>query len=142
MPDQKIDLLPTSRIISIAQEKGVNFGKGNPHERIRYFIKAGLLPHTQKRTVFSDKLKPELAGHLPLWSVDRLVHLQSLLDQGFTVTEIKKNFDSGLTELHSPQHPWNGSQQIPSSLNTSEGINVDQNPVAPTTRPAEMALID
>ena len=42
-------LIPTKKIIELAQRLGVDFGAGNPEERIRYYIKLGLLPHAVRK---------------------------------------------------------------------------------------------
>lgn len=45
----KESLLPTENIINLAKKAGVDFGPGNANERIRYFIKLGILPHAIRK---------------------------------------------------------------------------------------------
>ena len=42
-------ILPTDQIIDHARKAGVDFGPGDPAERIRYFIKLGILPHMVRK---------------------------------------------------------------------------------------------
>src|SRR3990172_4049830 len=73
-------LLPLEKIISLAKKNGVKFGSGNAKERIRYFIKLGILPHAVRKV--STRLRTtdyrlQTSGasapiaHLPYWTVDR-----------------------------------------------------------------------
>ena len=42
--DTPNNLITTSELIILAKNAGVKFGFGDPKNRIRYFIKSGLLP--------------------------------------------------------------------------------------------------
>src|SRR3990167_2487224 len=91
-------LLATEVIIKIAKSQGVDFGTGNTQERIRYFIKLGLLPlavrksnvksQSQKNSSLSTLTKDSPVGHLPNWTVERLKYIQKLYDQGFSYPKI------------------------------------------------------
>lgn len=117
-------LLPTSEIISLAKKGGVNFGTGNPSERIRYFIKLGLLPHAVRK--LPDYQTTQLptnpiglptkdfsaseasangatpvglpakafspVGHLPAWTIDRLIEISQFNTQGLTFPQIAHKF--------------------------------------------------
>ena len=48
-------LLPLEKIISLAKRNGVKFGSGNAKERIRYFIKLGILPHAARKSTVKVK---------------------------------------------------------------------------------------
>src|SRR3990172_3690213 len=80
------ELLPISEIIKRALERGVDFGSGNPENRIRYYIKFGLLPHA-KRKSFNDAA-PTAAFKLEV--VDRIVQIEKLRKRGKSVTEQKQ----------------------------------------------------
>ena len=43
-------LIPFDEVITRAKRLGVNFGKGNPLNRLRYYTKIGLLPHAKRRS--------------------------------------------------------------------------------------------
>src|SRR3989344_6250435 len=70
-------LLPLEKIISLAKKNGVKFGSGNAKERIRYFIKLGILPYAVRKV--SNRLQTtdyqlQTTGasapvaHLPYWT--------------------------------------------------------------------------
>ena len=42
-------LIPTEKIIALARARNVDFGPGDANERIRYFIKLGILPHQKRK---------------------------------------------------------------------------------------------
>lgn len=42
------NLIPFDEVVSRAKHAGVDFGKGNPFNRLRYYTKIGLLPHAKK----------------------------------------------------------------------------------------------
>src|SRR3989344_812109 len=101
-------LLPTQQIIKLAQGAGVDFGTGDPAERIRYFIKLGILPHMVRKVPAKDgsasggnyqttqpaspAKRGELpnypttqsVGHLPTGSVKTLVEVESLKRSGLS----------------------------------------------------------
>src|SRR3989344_4401576 len=109
-------LLPTSEIIDIAKKSGVDFGPGNPNERIRYFIKLGILPHTVRKSTGQSKNKSSVdsplstltnysitglhakaqapAGHLPFWTIARLTQIDSLKKAVFCYPKIAKKIKS------------------------------------------------
>lgn len=78
-------LIPTTEVIQKAIARGVSFGYGDPKNRIRYFIKNGLLPNqTRKR---DGKIVTAL---MPKYSVDLLVNIQTLQDEKkLSISEIK-----------------------------------------------------
>src|SRR3989344_4762338 len=87
-------LIPTSQIVKLAKIGGVDFGPGNPLERIRYFIKLGLLPHAVRKlpqTTNGKQLKANsysTMGHLPYWTVKRLVQIDKLYKRGLSYPQI------------------------------------------------------
>lgn len=115
-------ILPTSTIIELARQQGVDFGPGNPQERIRYLIKLELLPHQIRKTLkgnearivkrqavtsdHSNRQTPEATsivtdkrlainspvGHLPYWTIDRLKEIDQLLKQGSSFPQIATRF--------------------------------------------------
>src|SRR3989344_5027137 len=94
-------LLPLEKIISLSKKNGVKFGSGNAKERIRYFIKLGILPHAARKV--STRLQTtdyqlQTTGasapvaHLPYWTVDRLIQIHELTEKGLTIRKIAQNF--------------------------------------------------
>ena len=99
-------LLPLEKLIALAKKNGVNFGSGNAKERIRYFIKLGILPHAVRRMpsatskIRSSKFETRSSvpaqpvAHLPYWTVERLIQIHELCEKGLTFRKIAKNFAS------------------------------------------------
>lgn len=76
-------LLPYSEIITLAKKVGVDFGKGYPYNRLRYYTKIGLLPRAQRKSFGAS---PE--GCYPSWVVDKLVDVDRKLKSGATIQAI------------------------------------------------------
>lgn len=93
-------LLPTETIIELAKYEGVGFGTGDPGERIRYFIKLGLLPNAIRKTPhinhilksFTPNLSPTPTGHLPFSVVEKLVKIDRLNKRGLAFPQIAQRF--------------------------------------------------
>ena len=88
-PNQQQDFAPdtplsTEKIIEIAKEAGVDFGPGDAAERIRYFIKLGILPHAIRKSKKDENNQSISApvGHLPAWTVKRLAQVDKLYKKG------------------------------------------------------------
>ena len=80
------DFISIDKLIRQAKTKGINFGSGDPYNRLRYYTKIGWLPHMIRR---SDR-RGNISGHYPAWSVDRLVMIENLKSQGYTNEEISE----------------------------------------------------
>jgi len=66
--------------------KGVDLGKGDPYNRLRYYTKIGWLPHMiRKRSE-----NAEIAGHYPTWVVDTIVEIEKLKNKGLSNIEISR----------------------------------------------------
>ncbi|OGC51326.1 hypothetical protein A2709_01320 [candidate division WWE3 bacterium RIFCSPHIGHO2_01_FULL_43_9] len=89
MEDQKRDLMSIENLIQSAIKKGVDFGKGDPYNRLRYYTKIGLLPHMQRKTV-----NGELIGHYPNYALDLLVEVEKLKSLGFSNQEVSQKIKS------------------------------------------------
>ena len=61
----------------MAKKEGVDFGKGDPYNRLRYYTKIGWLPHMERK--MSDD--GEVKGHYPNWVLERLVLIDKLKKQ-------------------------------------------------------------
>src|SRR3989344_4683732 len=81
-------LLSTEKIIELAKEAGVDFGPGDAAERIRYFIKLGILPHAVRKTpdptlsTTHYPLPTTPVGHLPAWTIKRLIQADKVYKKG------------------------------------------------------------
>lgn len=99
------EFISIDKLIKQAKSKGVNFGSGDPYNRLRYYTKIGWLPHMVRK---ADK-KGEIKGHYPLSSLKTLVFIEELKSQGASNEEITKKLDSRskkdsiVTSLKSPE---------------------------------------
>ena len=80
------EYISIDKLIKLAKSRGVNFGSGDPYNRLRYYTKIGWLSHMIRR---SDR-RGNIKGHYPIWSVDRLVLIEDLKSQGYTNEEISE----------------------------------------------------
>lgn len=71
-------------VIERAKNLGVDFGKGNPKNRLRYYAKSGLLPPA-KRKIFEGRLP---TGAYPESVINTLVNIDQGLRQGKTIHKI------------------------------------------------------
>lgn len=79
------NLISTENLIKQAKKRGVNFGKGDPYNRLRYYTKMGWLPHMVRKKGERDE---EVKGHYPAWAVNRLVLIEELKSRGYTNEEV------------------------------------------------------
>ncbi|KKR50749.1 MAG: hypothetical protein UT84_C0007G0020, partial [Candidatus Curtissbacteria bacterium GW2011_GWA1_40_16] len=117
-------LLPTDKIIALAKSAGVDFGPGNPAERIRYFIKLGILPHAQRRSYLdpASNLPTAPIGHLPYSSVKKLIEVDRLYKTGKTYPQIAQKLNEeekqalAAKEQQTKTKGIKNSQQAPQAL--------------------------
>ena len=99
------ELISIDKLIKTAKSKGVNFGSGDPYNRLRYYTKIGWLPHMVRK---SDK-NGNIKGHYPTSCVDKLVLIEDLKSQGLSNEEIsnkirkRSRFQDFLEILSSPE---------------------------------------
>mgnify|MGYP001354191365 CR=1 FL=1 len=68
------NLISIDNIIAGAKKQGINFGKGDPYNRLRYYTKIGWLPHMVRK---ADK-KNTITGHYPDWALRHLILIEQL----------------------------------------------------------------
>jgi DNA-binding transcriptional MerR regulator len=78
-------LIKIDELIKRAKFFGVDFGKGDPKNRLRYYTKIGLLPHALRKS-FNGKI----VGAYPEWVLKRLVEIDKQLKEGKSIQEIKR----------------------------------------------------
>ncbi len=103
MPQNKENnLISIDEVIFRAKKRGVDFGKGNPRERLRYLTKIGLLPHA-KRKSFNGR-SPN--GAYPEYVIELLVEIDQKLKLGKSIQEIKREKEEKiLTEVPYTYYP-------------------------------------
>ena len=98
------ELISIDKLIKQAKSKGVDFGSGDPYNRLRYYTKIGWLPHMIRKT---DK-KGDIKGHYPSSAIEKLLLIEDLKSQGFSNDEITKKLtnkgkiDDVISSLKSP----------------------------------------
>src|SRR3989337_3439754 len=81
------NLIPFDEVINLARLKGVDFGKGDPYNRLRYYIKIGLLPKAVRKSF--NGLPP--TGALPIETVDKLVEIDNQIKSGESIQSVVKS---------------------------------------------------
>lgn len=80
------NLISIDDIILRAKNRGIDLGKGDPRERLRYLTKIGLLPHA-KRKSFNGQ-PPN--GAYPEYVIELLTEIDKKLKTGNSIQELKK----------------------------------------------------
>ena len=99
------EYISIDKLIKQAKSKGVNFGSGDPYNRLRYYTKIGWLPHMTRKADKQGKIK----GHYPVSSIDSLLLIEKLKSEGASNEQISKELankskkDSLITYIKSPE---------------------------------------
>lgn len=83
------DLISLESLIKEAEERGVDFGKGDPYNRLRYYTKIGWLPHMIRKKDDNGRI----SGHYYSWAIDRLITIEEFKKQGLSNDEISKKLN-------------------------------------------------
>ena len=81
------NLISIDEVIIRAQKLGVDFGSGDPRNRLRYYTKIGLLPYAQRRS-FNNNNLPQ--GAYPADVVKLVVEIDRQLKNGKSIQELKR----------------------------------------------------
>jgi hypothetical protein len=87
------DLLSLEQIIEKAKELGVEFGKGDPYNRLRYYTKIGWLPHMERK-LDEETESSVTRGHYPKWVLKRLLLIENLKKKGLTNEQVAKKLET------------------------------------------------
>ncbi len=63
--------IPVEKIIEMAKREGIDLGKGDPYNRLRYYTRLGWIPHMRR-------LGKNLKGHYPKQTLNTLKQIQKL----------------------------------------------------------------
>lgn len=96
MADENINLISIEELIKKAKKAGVNFGKADPYNRLRYYTKISLLPHMERRKAKNGDIK----AFYPADSLDRLIRIEDLKLKGMANEDIIELFEK---EANSPK---------------------------------------
>jgi DNA-binding transcriptional MerR regulator len=80
------ELISIEHLIEEAKTKGIDFGKGDPYNRLRYYTKIGWLPHMVRKKDENGNTR----GHYYHSAIDRLVTIETLKAKGLSNDEISK----------------------------------------------------
>ncbi len=78
--------LSVEELLAEAANRGVDFGKGDPYNRLRYYTKMGWISHMTRMKEDDGKTK----GHYPESTIDRLVLIQKYKEEGISNEEIER----------------------------------------------------
>lgn len=115
--------LSIKEVVLRAEARGVNFGKGDPKNRLRYFTKVGLLPHAQRQSF--DGNSPSAA--YPESVVNLLVEIDQKLRDGKTVQAILREKREEVRKVSS------------NPVITFLPFSLRRHSISPTTLPASFA---
>jgi hypothetical protein len=83
-----MDFVSVEKLIKILKEKNINFGKGNPYNRLRYYTKIGWLPHMTRK----KNEEGVITGHYPTSIIDTIEKIELLKQEGRSNEEINLTF--------------------------------------------------
>jgi len=73
-------------LIKLAKKEGIDLGKGDPYNRLRYYTKMGWLPHMIRKA----NAKGDIEGHYPSWAVETLKNIHLLKNEGSSNEQIEQ----------------------------------------------------
>lgn len=80
------ELISLENLVEEAKKRGIDFGKGDPYNRLRYYTKIGWLPHMVRKKDENGNTR----GHYSVWAIDRLVEIEKMKSSGAPNEEISK----------------------------------------------------
>lgn len=79
------ELIAVKDLIKKAKGEGIDLGKGDSYNRLRYYTKIGWLPHMIRRSGKKGKVE----GHYPAWVIERLKLIGRLKSEGLNNNQIE-----------------------------------------------------
>lgn len=83
-----MELIAVDELIKKLKESNIDFGKGDPYNRLRYYTKIGLIPHMIRKK--NDKNTN--SGHFPKETFEKIITIEKLKDSGISNEEIIRKF--------------------------------------------------
>lgn len=83
-------LIAADELVKRAKSSGIDFGKGSPYNRLRYYTKIGWLPHMIRKKNDIGVVE----GHYPTSALARLELIQNLKDKGYSNSEIATELEN------------------------------------------------
>jgi len=85
-----MELISVDELIKKLKESNIDFGKGDPYNRLRYYTKIGLIPHMVRKK--NDKNTN--SGHFPASTYEKILQIERHKEEGLSNEEILKKFNS------------------------------------------------
>jgi len=79
-----MELISVENLIKSLKQKNINFGKGDPYNRLRYYTKIGWLPHMTRK----KNEEGNITGHYPISVIDEIIRIEELKNLGLNNEEI------------------------------------------------------
>jgi DNA-binding transcriptional MerR regulator len=89
-----MEYISVENLIKILKERNINFGKGDPYNRLRYYTKIGWLPHM-------TRMKNEtgtITGHYPSSVIEEIIRIEEYKNSGLSNEEITKQLQKNLDQ--------------------------------------------
>lgn len=84
-----MDLISVEELIKVLKENNVNFGKGDPYNRLRYYTKIGLIPHMIRKKNSNNTN----SGHYPKEVISKIIEIEKLKEIGISNEKILESFN-------------------------------------------------
>jgi DNA-binding transcriptional MerR regulator len=78
------EYLTIDELVEKTTKHNIDLGKGDPYNRLRYYTKMGWIPHMVRKKDDTGSIK----GHYPISTLDRLIYIQQLKNNGLSNEEI------------------------------------------------------
>jgi DNA-binding transcriptional MerR regulator len=85
-----MDLVSVEELINILKQSNINFGKGDPYNRLRYYTKIGLIPHMIRKKNSNNTN----SGHYPRNIINKIIEIEKLKESGLSNEEIIEKISS------------------------------------------------
>ena len=79
-------LISLRELIKLAKKEGIDLGKGDPYNRLRYYTKMGWLPHMIRKSNDNG----DIEGHYPEWVIDTLKNIDLFKNEGTSNDKIEQ----------------------------------------------------
>ena len=97
---EKTRLISVDEVIKRARSAGVDFGKGDPRNRLRYYAKLGLLPPAKRKCFNGEKLPK---GAYPKEVVDILIKIDRKLKEGKNIQVVARELQEEKQKTPTPK---------------------------------------
>lgn len=82
-------LIPIHKIVELSKKHSIDWGKGNPQNRLRYYAKHSLIPQAKRKLPTGSSNPKATIAHYPASTVTTLINIQRLKRQGYSIRKIK-----------------------------------------------------